>query len=43
MSGGSFVIAIMLTAFEMLIQVLQAYIFTMLASIYISGALEEGH
>ena len=32
-----------MTAFELLIQFLQAYIFTLLASIYISGALEEGH
>jgi F-type H+-transporting ATPase subunit a len=42
-SGGSFVVAILLTALEVLIQFLQAYIFTLLASIYISGALEEGH
>ena len=42
-SGASFVLAIGMTAFEVLIQFLQAYIFTLLASIYISGALEEGH
>lgn len=42
-SGGSFALAIFMTAFELLIQFLQAYIFTLLASIYISGALEEGH
>ncbi|MFC5910262.1 F0F1 ATP synthase subunit A [Streptacidiphilus monticola] len=42
-SGGSFVLAIGMTAFEVLIQFLQAYIFTLLASLYISGALEEGH
>ena len=42
-SGGSFIVAILLTALEVLIQFLQAYIFTLLASIYISGALEEGH
>ena len=35
--------AIFMTAFELLIQFLQAYIFTLLASIYIQGALEEGH
>jgi len=32
-----------MTAFEVLIQFLQAYIFTLLTSLYISGALEEGH
>ncbi len=42
-AGGSFVLSILMTAFELLIQFLQAYIFTLLASIYISGALEEGH
>jgi F-type H+-transporting ATPase subunit a len=42
-SAGSFVLAAGMTAFEILIQFLQAYIFTLLASIYISGALEEGH
>ena len=38
----SFILAIALTALEVLIQFLQAYIFTLLAP-YISGALEEGH
>jgi F-type H+-transporting ATPase subunit a len=42
-SAGSFVMAIAMTAFEVLIQFLQAYIFTLLTSLYISGALEEGH
>jgi F-type H+-transporting ATPase subunit a len=42
-AGGSFLLATGMTAFELLIQFLQAYIFTLLASIYISGALEEGH
>ncbi|WP_051944839.1 F0F1 ATP synthase subunit A [Streptacidiphilus rugosus] len=42
-SGASFVLAVGMTAFEVLIQFLQAYIFTLLASLYISGALEEGH
>lgn len=41
-SGASFVLTIGLTAFELLIQFLQAYIFTLLASLYISGAI-EGH
>ncbi len=43
LAGGSFIMAVVMTAFEVLIQFLQAYIFTLLASIYISGALEEGH
>ena len=34
---------IVLTAFEMLIQALQAYIFTVLTAQYIGGALEPGH
>ncbi len=42
-AGGSFIVAVLLTALEVLIQFLQAYIFTLLASIYIQGALEEGH
>ncbi|WP_225850319.1 F0F1 ATP synthase subunit A [Streptomyces sp. HPF1205] len=42
-SGGSFLLAVAMTALEVLIQFLQAYIFTLLTSIYISGALEEGH
>ncbi|MFC1417252.1 F0F1 ATP synthase subunit A [Streptacidiphilus cavernicola] len=42
-SGGSFIMAVGMTAFEVLIQFLQAYIFTLLTSLYISGALEEGH
>lgn len=42
-AGGSFLLAIAMTALEVLIQFLQAYIFTLLASIYIQGALEEGH
>ncbi|MEY9967722.1 F-type H+-transporting ATPase subunit a [Streptacidiphilus sp. MAP12-16] len=42
-AGGSFILAVGMTAFEVLIQFLQAYIFTLLTSLYISGALEEGH
>ena len=42
-AGGSFIVAVLMTALEVLIQFLQAYIFTLLASIYIGGALEEGH
>jgi F-type H+-transporting ATPase subunit a len=39
----SFVVTLGLTAFELLVQFLQAYIFVMLASSYIAGALEEAH
>jgi F-type H+-transporting ATPase subunit a len=39
----SFVMAILLTAFEVLIQGLQAYIFTALTATYLAGALEEAH
>jgi F-type H+-transporting ATPase subunit a len=42
-SVTSFVLVIVLTAFEMLIQVLQAYIFTILTAQYIGGSLEAGH
>lgn len=42
-AGGSFVLTLAMTTLEVLIQFLQAYIFTLLASIYISGALEESH
>jgi F-type H+-transporting ATPase subunit a len=42
-AGGSFLLALAMTTLEVLIQFLQAYIFTLLASIYIQGALEEGH
>ena len=39
----SFVMAIVLTFFEFLVIVLQAYVFTVLTSTYISGALAEEH
>lgn len=42
-SVTSFVLTIVLTAFEMLIQALQAYIFTVLTAQYIGGSLEAGH
>jgi len=42
-SGLSFVVVIALTGFEMLIQGLQAYIFTLLAAVYIAGALHAEH
>jgi F-type H+-transporting ATPase subunit a len=42
-SATSFILTIVLTAFEMLIQLLQAYIFTILTAQYIGGSLEPGH
>jgi F-type H+-transporting ATPase subunit a len=40
---GSFIMAFVLTAFEMLIEFLQAYIFTLLAAMYIAGSLADEH
>ncbi|MFZ1484881.1 F0F1 ATP synthase subunit A [Nostocoides sp.] len=42
-SIGSFAMALIFTAFEALIQFLQAYIFTLLAATYIADALAEEH
>lgn len=42
-AAGSLVMVIVLTGFEMLIQFLQAYIFTTLTATYIAGSLEAGH
>jgi F-type H+-transporting ATPase subunit a len=42
-SATSFILTIVLTAFELLIQALQAYIFTILTAQYIGGALEAEH
>jgi F-type H+-transporting ATPase subunit a len=42
-SATSFVLVVVLTAFEMLIQALQAFIFTILTAQYIGGSLEAGH
>ncbi len=42
-SATSFILTVVLTAFEMLIQALQAYIFTILTAQYIGGSLEAGH
>ena len=41
--GGSFVMAFVLTIFEILIEFLQAYIFTLLAATYIAGSLADEH
>lgn len=40
---GSFVMAFLLTIFEMLIEFLQAYVFTLLAATYIAGSLADEH
>jgi F-type H+-transporting ATPase subunit a len=40
---ASFVMTVVLTGFEMLIQALQAYIFTILTAQYIGGAYETAH
>jgi F-type H+-transporting ATPase subunit a len=42
-SATSFVLTVVLTGFEMLIQALQAYIFTILTAQYIGGAIEPEH
>jgi F-type H+-transporting ATPase subunit a len=42
-SATSFILTVALTAFELLIQALQAYIFTILTAQYIGGSLEAGH
>ncbi|MHB1165586.1 MAG: F0F1 ATP synthase subunit A [Candidatus Nanopelagicales bacterium] len=42
-SAASFTMAVALTGFEALIQFLQAYIFTLLTAVYISGALRQEH
>lgn len=39
----SFPMAVILTGFELLVELLQAYIFTILTAVYISGALAEEH
>ena len=39
----SFVMAVIMTFFELLVQVLQAYVFTVLTAAYLAGALEAAH
>ncbi|HEY8882841.1 MAG TPA: F0F1 ATP synthase subunit A [Dermatophilaceae bacterium] len=41
--AGSFAMAFVLTVFEILIEFLQAYIFTLLAAMYIAGSLSDEH
>jgi F-type H+-transporting ATPase subunit a len=43
MSVGAFALAIVMTFFELLVQFLQAYIFTLLAALYIAGSLADEH
>lgn len=42
-SVTSLAVTLVLTGFEMFIQALQAYVFTVLTATYIAGALEEAH
>ena len=39
----SFAMAVIMTFFELLVQLLQAYVFTVLTATYIAGAMEEAH
>jgi F-type H+-transporting ATPase subunit a len=39
----SFAMTVIMTFFELLVQVLQAYVFVVLTSTYIAGAMEEAH
>jgi F-type H+-transporting ATPase subunit a len=41
--GFSYLMAFVMTMFEILVQFLQAYIFTLLAALYIAGALADEH
>jgi len=43
LSIGAFAGAFVMTAFEILVQVLQAYIFTLLTALYIAGSLADEH
>lgn len=42
-AGASFVMVIVMTAFELFIQAVQAYVFVLLACSYVQGALSEHH
>lgn len=42
-SIGSFLMFILMTFFELLVQALQAYVFVLLAAFYIAGSLEDAH
>jgi F-type H+-transporting ATPase subunit a len=43
MSVGPFAMNLVLTVFELLVEFLQAYIFTLLAALYIAGSLADEH
>ena len=43
LSIGAFAMGIVMTFFELLVQVLQAYIFALLTALYIAGAMSEEH
>jgi F-type H+-transporting ATPase subunit a len=42
-AGASFVMVLIMTAFELFIQAVQAYVFVLLACSYVQGALSEHH
>ncbi|MFI7242258.1 F0F1 ATP synthase subunit A [Streptomyces qinglanensis] len=42
-SGVSFIMTVLMVAFELFIQAVQAYVFVLLATNYIQGALSESH
>ncbi|MFD7920035.1 F0F1 ATP synthase subunit A [Streptomyces sp. NPDC059740] len=42
-AGVSFVMTVIMTAFELFIQAVQAYVFVLLATNYVQGAMAEGH
>lgn len=42
-AGASFVMTVVMTAFELFIQAVQAYVFVLLACNYVQGALSEHH
>jgi F-type H+-transporting ATPase subunit a len=39
----AWILAILVSFLELLVQVLQAYVFTLLTAMYVSGALSEEH
>jgi F-type H+-transporting ATPase subunit a len=43
LSLASWAMAIVMTIFEVLVAVLQAYVFVLLTSVYVEGALSEEH
>lgn len=42
-AGASFIMTLLMTAFELFIQAVQAYVFVLLACNYVQGALAEHH